>query len=175
MSRLQPVMQPTSETQKTIYAEITAAFGMVPNIFRVYAHSDAVLQANWNKVKQVMMAGSLSRKVKETIAVVVSNDNGCNYCVTHHSMALKSLGVADQELTLISTQPRDAAFDESEKALIALARQANRDPHQVTAALVQGALSAGATPAQVIEALAVMETFVAFNRTIDTLHVQLEM
>ena len=47
-----------------IYSEIKSAFGKVPNLFRTYAHLPTLLEANWYKVKRVMMEGSLSRKAK---------------------------------------------------------------------------------------------------------------
>ncbi len=84
-----------------IFAEIKGAFGMVPNLFRTYAHFPPLLEANWNKVKAVMMQGNLSRKVKETIAVLVSKDNSCSYCVAAHSGALKAIGVTDEEIKQI--------------------------------------------------------------------------
>lgn len=45
-----------------------------------------------------MMQGNLSRKLKETIAVLVSKDNSCSYCVAAHSGALKAIGVTDEEI-----------------------------------------------------------------------------
>jgi AhpD family alkylhydroperoxidase len=73
-----------------IFREIEGAFGMVPNLFRTYAHFPPLLEANWNKVKAVMMGGTLSRKVKDSIAVLVSKDNGCDYCVAAHETALRA-------------------------------------------------------------------------------------
>ena len=67
-----------------IFKEIEGAFGKVPNLFRTYAQFPPLLEANWNKVKAVMMGGSLSRQLKEAIAVLVSRDNGCDYCVAAH-------------------------------------------------------------------------------------------
>ncbi len=54
-----------------IYEEIEKAFGRVPNIFKTYAHFPPLLKANWEKVKAVMMGGSLRRELKEAIALQV--------------------------------------------------------------------------------------------------------
>ena len=43
-------------------AEIKSAFGMVPNLFKAYSHHPPLLEANWHKVKCVMMEGALSRR-----------------------------------------------------------------------------------------------------------------
>ena len=54
-----------SEDVQAIFKEIEGAFGMVPNLFRTYAHHPPLLKANGNKVKAVMMEGTLSPKVKQ--------------------------------------------------------------------------------------------------------------
>ncbi len=102
---------------KTIFAEIEGAFGMVPNLFKSYAHFPPLLEANWNKVKAVMMQGNLSRKVKETIAVLVSKDNSCNYCVAAHTAALNAIGITDEEIIHIKEDLDAANFNEKESRL----------------------------------------------------------
>ena len=67
---------------KAIYDEIKAQLGIdfVPNLYRVMAHKPDYLEANWNKVKAVMVAeGKLDRLTKEMIAVAVSAVNACDY------------------------------------------------------------------------------------------------
>lgn len=67
---------------KTIYEEIKQQFGIdfVPNLYRVMGSNPAYLEANWNKVKAVMIAsGRLDSLTKEIIAVAVSAVQGCRY------------------------------------------------------------------------------------------------
>jgi alkylhydroperoxidase/carboxymuconolactone decarboxylase family protein YurZ len=67
---------------KAIYQEIKQQFGIdfVPNLYRVMATNPDYLEANWNKVKTVMLAsGKLDRLTKEIIAVAVSAVQGCRY------------------------------------------------------------------------------------------------
>ncbi len=67
---------------KQIYEEIKGTFGIdfVPNLYKVMARNPAYLEANWNKVKAVMIeSGKLDRLTKEIIAVAVSAVNSCNY------------------------------------------------------------------------------------------------
>lgn len=83
-----------------VFADIRQTFGMpfVPNLFKVMAHHPAYLKASWERVKVVMGPGLLERKTKEMIAVAVSAVNGCDYCVSAHTAALKGMGVGDAEL-----------------------------------------------------------------------------
>ena len=67
---------------KEIYGEIKAQLGIdfVPNLYRVMAKKPQYLEANWNKVKAVMVSeGKLDRLTKEVIAVAVSAVLGCGY------------------------------------------------------------------------------------------------
>ena len=67
---------------KEIYGEIQDTFGIdfVPNLYKVMAPNPAYLEANWNKVKAVMIESeNLDRLTKEIIAVAVSAVNSCDY------------------------------------------------------------------------------------------------
>ena len=173
MSRIVPVPSPP-QSVAAIFEEIEGAFGRVPNLFKTYAHHPPLLQANWNKVKAVMMEGSLSQKMKQTIAVLVSRDNGCSYCIAAHTAALRSIGVTDEEISAIEEDPDKAEFSVKEKALIRFARKANRDPLRIPAEEFASLRGAGATDAEIVEALGVMELFTAFNKFLDSLEVELD-
>ena len=67
---------------KDIYEEIKSKLGIdfVPNLYKVMASKPAYLEANWNKVKAVMIEPvKLDRLTKEIIAVAVSSALGCEY------------------------------------------------------------------------------------------------
>jgi len=174
MSRISTVDPTTVDNQVTeIFAEIHTAFGRIPNLFKTYAHHPPLLEANWYKVKRVMMEGVLPRKVKESIAVLVSKDNSCSYCIAAHEGALQSIGISSEEINIIETDLDRADFTDKEKALIKLARKANSSPLQVTDEELGAARTAGATDAELVEAMGVMEVFTAFNKFLDTLQVEL--
>lgn len=160
---------------REILDEIEKGLGRVPNLFRVYAAYPPLLRANWNKLKVAMMEGDLSRRLKEAVALLVSQDNGCDYCITVHSGALRQIGVDDSTIDAIRKgQLAEAEFDAREQALIHLMRAANARPHEVDDADFRAAREAGATERDILEAYSVMETFVAFNRFLDSVGVEVE-
>ena len=120
-----------------------------------------------------MMAGALPRKVKETIAVLVSKDNSCQYCIAAHEGALQSIGVSVDEIRTIETNLDQTDFSPAEKALIQLARKANSAPLKIEDDMVAACRKAGASDAEILEALGVMELFTAFNKFLDTLRVDI--
>ncbi len=175
MARIEPI-SPSQVNQEinAIFEEIEEAFGMVPNIFRTYARHPPLLRANWNKVKALLMEGSLSRKLKETIAVLVSGDNSCQYCVTAHSAVMKAIGLSDEEIAAIKEDLDLTDFDAKEKALIRFARKANLSPHRIEEDELTLLRQKGATDAEIIEALGIMEIFTAFNKFLDSLQVEID-
>jgi alkylhydroperoxidase/carboxymuconolactone decarboxylase family protein YurZ len=67
---------------RDVYAEIKDTFEIdfVPNMYKLMAPNPAYLEANWNKVKVVMVESTnLDRMTKEIIAVAVSAVNNCDY------------------------------------------------------------------------------------------------
>ena len=172
MSRIPAASQ--TPNVSAIFQEIKGAFGRVPNLFSTYAHHPPLLAANWNKVKAVMMEGALSRKVKETIAVLVSRDNSCKYCVAAHTGALRAIGVTDEELAAIEEDLEKADFSTKEKALINFARKANREPLHISDVKFEALRRTGANDAEIVEALGVMELFTSFNKFLDSLEVEID-
>ena len=174
MGRIATINDQNASSQvATIFNDIEQAFGRVPNLFRTYAHHPPLLEANWQKVKQVMMEGTLSRKAKEAIAVLVSKDNGCKYCVAAHEGALSAIGVSPEEVHIIENDLDRADFNPKEMALIKLARKANLEPLRGTDEEFSELRQLGASDAEIVEALGVMELFTAFNKFLDILEVDL--
>ncbi len=163
-----------SEDVQEIFTEIESAFGKVPNLFKTYSHFPPLLKANWDKVKALMMQGNLSRKTKEAIAVLVSKDNSCSYCVAAHTAALKSIGVTGKEIEIIENDIEKSDFTEKERGLITFARKANKDPNRIMDEEVEGLKKTGATEPEIVEALGVMELFTAFNKFLDSLNVEVD-
>jgi len=162
------------ESVSVLFNEIEQAFGRIPNLFRTYANHPPLLEANWQKVKQVMMEGTLSRKAKESIAVLVSKDNGCKYCVAAHEGALSAIGVSPEEVHVIENELDRADFSQKEMALVKLARKANSEPLRGTKDEFTELRQLEASDAEIVEALGVMELFTAFNKFLDILQVEID-
>ena len=67
---------------KKVFEDIKSTLGIdfVPNMYRAMARKPGFLDANWNKVKAIMVEpGKLDRMTKEIIAVAVSAVMGCEY------------------------------------------------------------------------------------------------
>lgn len=144
--------------------EISRAFGRVPNLFQAYAKHPLLLEANWNKVKAVLLNGKLRRKVKEIIALLVSHDNGCDYCVAAHSATLKSLGASEAEISAMLMKGWVPGHSAAEITLVAFARKANLHWRDINEEDFRTLNALGVDEVEIIEALGVVELFAGFNR-----------
>lgn len=176
MPRLKPLnSNEVSPDVQDVFAEIEQGFGAVPNLFKTYAHYPPLLQANWEKMKATMETGQLPAKLKQTIALLVSQDNSTDYCIKAHSQILLDMGLAETELEQIrSGNLEKVGFSDKEIKLVELMRQVNHDPNHISDAEFEAVKQAGVSDPELLEAYGVMETFVGFNKFLDSLEVELE-
>src|SRR5690349_21044896 len=81
-----------SPEMQAYFAKCDEKIGFVPNVLRAYAHDNAKLEAFTAFYNDLMLAPSgLSKLEREMIAVVVSAQNRCYYCLTAHGAAVRQL------------------------------------------------------------------------------------
>ena len=93
-------------TLEEMYAELTKKRGKISNILKVHSLNPAALGNHLDLYMTLMFGKSgLSRLEREAIAVVVSANNECEYCVNHHAETLRHY--IDDEYTLNSLATAD--------------------------------------------------------------------
>lgn len=81
-----------SEPMAAYLAICDEKLGFVPNVLVAYTHDDAKLSAFAAFYNDLMLAPSgLSKLERELIAVAVSAQNRCYYCLTAHGAAVRQL------------------------------------------------------------------------------------
>lgn len=92
-----------------MYAELIEKRGKISNILKVHSLNADAMGRHLDLYMTLMFGKSgLSRAEREAIAVVVSADNDCAYCVNHHAEALRRY-IKDEDVmsTLMSTDGLD--------------------------------------------------------------------
>lgn len=84
---------------KTFYDTIQRSMGKVPNIFLHMGNSPSLLKAYFG-LTEAVNATTLNPKLREEIALAVSEANQCNYCLAAHSAIGKKAGLSDDEISL---------------------------------------------------------------------------
>lgn len=83
---------PLADDVREVFDKCEAKFGFVPNVFKVYAHDADKFRA-FRAMSNDLMKGEspLSELEREMIAVVVSSQNRCHYCLSSHGAAVRML------------------------------------------------------------------------------------
>ncbi|WMI64113.1 carboxymuconolactone decarboxylase family protein [Aestuariibaculum sp. YM273] len=90
-----PTKNEVSSANQEIFDNLNKALGFVPNLYATMAYSDNGLgrYLNFQNAKT-----SFSNKEKEAINLIVSQINGCVYCLSAHTVIGKMNGFTDAQL-----------------------------------------------------------------------------
>lgn len=146
MSRIKPVSvdQATGHTSN-LYTAIKAQLGSVPNLFQAMGQTPKVLET------YLGLSGaqeSLSGTEKELIALVVSQANGCDYCLAAHTVLGKMNQLTDSE---IIAARKGQSTDSKRNALLKLTQEILAKKGNVSDETFSSYISAGYSAAQIPE------------------------
>lgn len=148
MSRI-PAVDPATApapVQKMLDA-VEKGLGGKPNLFRVAGNSAASLEA-LTSLFGAVSKGRFNAKAREAIALSVSEQNGCDYCLSAHSALGKGAGLSDAEL---SSARQGESADARVNAALRLSRQIVEKRGQVDAGALAAARAAGLTDADLVD------------------------
>jgi uncharacterized peroxidase-related enzyme len=107
--------------------------GFVPNVLAAYAHDMPRLEAFVAFYNDLMLAPSgLSKLEREMIAVVVSAENRCFYCLTAHGAAVRQLSGRPELGEALVMNYRVADLSDRERAMLDFAVKVTRESYAVT-------------------------------------------
>ncbi len=125
MSRLPALDSDTvTGSAKRLLQGVEHTLGFAPNILRTMANSPAVLKGYLN-FSGALSQGAFSPKLREQIALAVSELNDCQYCLSAHAALGRMAGLSEEA---IADSRRGESPDPKEEAALAFTRQvvANR-------------------------------------------------
>ena len=87
-----------------MYAELTERRGKISNILKVHSLNPQAMSDHLDLYMTLMFGKSgLTRAEREAVAVVVSATNECEYCVNHHTEALRHYIDDEETLNMLAT------------------------------------------------------------------------
>jgi len=151
MARIKAIDPSTAEGRTSRLLDgVQQQLGAVPNIFRTFAQSPAVLDF-YLQQSQALAKGVLDPKLREQIAMAAAGANSCNYCASAHTAIGKGLGVDGDELTEnLSGRSQDSRTE----AALTFARRIIEVRGQVADQDLQSVRDAGFSEAEVVEIIA---------------------
>ena len=121
-----------SPEMQAYFAKCDEKLGFVPNVLEAYAFDNAKLGAFAAMYNDLMLAPSgLSKLEREMIAVAVSSQNRCYYCLVAHGAAVLQLSgdpVLGEQMVM---NYRAARLDQRQRAMLDFAVKLTVEPWKV--------------------------------------------
>src|ERR1044072_9224423 len=114
-----------------LWRKTLAQLGFVPNVLRFCALRPAHLLGWWSYYDELLRGDSgLTKAQREMIAVVVSVENRCHYCIVSHSAALRKLTDDQVLVDRLATGYKYAEVEPKERAMLDFAVKLTRASHE---------------------------------------------
>ncbi|MGW6686268.1 GNAT family N-acetyltransferase [Streptomyces sp. NPDC054961] len=141
----------TGETA-ALFTATHRALGVIPNLARVMANSPAALKGYLGVITTLSAEGTLPAEVRESIALLVAQENGSDYCLSVHAFrGTVAAGLSAAEAT---SARRGKADDPWAAAVLELAAATVRDRGTVADEQLAAARRAGLSDGQIVEVIA---------------------
>lgn len=164
---------------KTLYDQVKTPDGHVDNILRIHSLRPRTLRAHLEVYKASLHSrpSGLSYRERELVGVLVSEINGCAYCVQHHRAGLaRHLGDADLAERLTEAAAGHAPAElltAREQALCAYAEKLTLSPAEMQIGDLEPLRAAGLDDAAILDLNQVVAYFAYANRTVNGLGVEI--
>lgn len=151
MNRIQPLdpASATGESRRHLVA-VQSKLGIVPNLTRVLAKSPAALDG-FLSFNGALVGGSFSAKVREQIALTVSESNLCGYGLSTHAFTGSALGLTADEIA--DARHANAVTGKTD-AVLKLARSVVMQRGEISDAEFASARASGVTDEEIVETVA---------------------
>ena len=143
---------------------------MVPNLFKTFAQSPAVLNA-YLAASDSLSGGQLSNKQREIVALSVGQANGCEYCVSAHTMASKGAGLSADA---VIAARHGKGVDVLDHAVASLAKALVDTRGKISDALLAEARLVGLNDAQIVEIVAAVALNTMTNYMNNVAHTEVD-
>ncbi|WP_354643242.1 carboxymuconolactone decarboxylase family protein [Kitasatospora camelliae] len=152
MARLPQLTPDTAEADQRDLLEATRRqLGRVPHLYAALANGPAALRG-YLALRDALTGGVLDERLREQLALLVAQENGCLYCVSAHTLrGGRLLGMSEEEL-LATRRAEDT--DPHARAVLGIASEVVRTRGRVDDALLALARADGVTDAELAEIVA---------------------
>ncbi|WP_245721797.1 carboxymuconolactone decarboxylase family protein [Nocardia crassostreae] len=165
-----PLIQPDTATGKAadLLAGVQKALGVTPNMTKATVNSPAVLEA-YLGFSGALGGGALPAATRERIALLVAEENSCDYCLSAHSYI--GANTAKLDAAEIEASRHGQSADPKAAAALTFATAVVRARGGVDEADIKTAQAAGLTDGEITEVIAhvALNVFTNYlNKAVDT-------
>lgn len=160
-----PAVEPLPERTQAYFDKCVEKIGFVPNVLRAHAFDIAKLDAFAALYNDLMLAPSgLSKLEREMVAVAVSAENRCYYCLVAHGAAVRALSGDPTLGEAIVTNYRVASLAPRQRAMLDFAVKMARASAEIEEADREALRVHGLTDRDIWDLASVAAFFAMSNR-----------
>ena len=127
-----PAIEDMPEDTRKYFQICQEKLGMIPNVLTAYSQNLKQLEGFTRLYNELMLGeGELSKLEREMIAVVVSSENKCYYCLVAHGAAVRVLSGNPELGEQMVMNYRTADLDRRQRAMLDFAVQISNAAHTV--------------------------------------------
>jgi len=143
-----PTREEVSPANQVLFDALARKVGKVPNLYATIAYSEHAL-ATYLALQSAKT--SLNAKEREVINLVVSQFNGCEYCLAAHTYIGKLTGFTDEQI--LEIRGGSASFDGRLNALAALVKSFVENKSKPAAPALEQFFSVGYTNENLVDVI----------------------
>jgi len=133
-----------------LHEAVHKKLGMVPNLFKTFAHSPAVLRY-YLAGSEALGGGALPAALREQIALVTAGENECDYCASAHTLKGKGAGLDSAEM---ADNLRGRSASAKTQSALDFATAIVSERGRISDAQLKAVRAAGYADAEVVEIVA---------------------
>ena len=135
------------------------------DIFKLMAIDEKIYFATDNMVQTYLLEETyLSYEIKEAIALLISQENGCKMCVDVHKSIAKMLGLSEDKIAQILQGVEAMDTEDKNKDLLHFCiKSAQKDNYKTTQADIDAIKAKGFSDHEILEAIAITGYFNYIN------------
>jgi uncharacterized peroxidase-related enzyme len=155
-------MTPTIQEKAKPILEKTGKLG---EIFKLLALDEKIYLATDGMIQKYLLdETTLSYEIKEAIALLISQENGCKMCVDVHKSIAKMLGLTDKRIEEILQGIDSINTSDKEKSLLRFCIKASKkDNYKILKEEIDALKGLGYSNVQIVEAVAITGYFNYIN------------
>lgn len=155
-------MTPSIQEKARPILEKTGGLGEIFKLLaideKVYFATDVMIQ------KYLLDETTLSYDIKESIALLISKENGCKMCVDVHKSIAKMLGLSEERIEAVLEGVESINTSTAEKALLNFCIKASKkDSYKILETEINELKELGFSDIQIIEAVSITGYFNYIN------------
>ena len=173
-TRLMAITDETATGEaKEIIESTKAQLGFVPNMYRTMANSQGYLSTYIHGYKAFRESSGFTPQEQEVIFLVLSRENGCDYCIAAHSMIADKVAKFKPE-QLAAVRAGQILADEKLQALSVFTSRVFESRGLISKSEAAAFLEAGYSETQILEVILAISVKTLSNYSNHIFHTDLD-